>query len=154
MKEKEYRPEIIYLYKDILDLGLNIKIRVTGKSMEPSVRGGDVLYIKRADYNSLCAGDIIFFKDRYEQPVIHRIIRKIKDASGIYKFQTKGDSSIYYDDIIDGNMIIGKVYRIEKVKYNGKNCYIDLESYKWRFINYFIVYLSIFKAKFNLLRKV
>lgn len=146
--------EIICLYEDILNIGLNIRIQVTGNSMKPFIKDGDILYIKKVNLQDLSIGDLIFFKDLYGQLIIHRIVKKFKDSSGKVKLQTKGDSLISYDDVIDSYSVMGKVYMVERRLNNFENAYMNLESFIWKSINYLIVFWGRFRAILNFIRKV
>src|SRR5258708_30435290 len=50
-----------------------LRLQVTGLSMLPSVRPGDVLFIERRDLREIAAGDIVLFA-RQGKLVAHRVL--------------------------------------------------------------------------------
>jgi signal peptidase I len=137
--------ELLGLFEDILNGGLNLRVRVTGRSMAPCLRGGEILTIKKVSGNSLRIGDLIFFKNREGSPLLHRIIR-INFNANKFLIQTKGDALLGFDEPVSENDILGKVCRIE----SDSNCqrkYIDMESSLWRNINYLLAVINIGKSK-------
>ncbi len=85
---------------------------------------GDIIILKGDSPQDLKVGDVIVFKARQPDPVIHRIVRKW-DEYGEYYFQTKGDNnpgSISNFDIdetrISEKQVIGKgVFKIPYLGY-------------------------------------
>ena len=69
-------------------------------------------------------GDVIVFKSNRKDPIIHRVVKKMRNDSGVY-FQTKGDNnrdSIKNGDLdetnLDEDVIIGKaVLRVPLLGY-------------------------------------
>jgi signal peptidase I len=133
------------LFEDILNDEINLRVKVTGRSMEPFLRGGEILTIKKVPHASLKKGDLIFFKDRNELPVLHRIIKK-----GTNSFQTKGDALLAFDEPVDKKDFLGKVCVVEKANPDGKVKSIDMESPIWRIINYIIALKNSFKTRLYL----
>ena len=94
---------------------------VVSGSMEPVFHRGDVVFIKRMDPQDLKEGDILVFKNPYDDtPIVHRII-EITMLDGKPYFTTKGDNNFSPDSYypppgIPGEGIVGKVIlRIPKV---------------------------------------
>ena len=88
--------------------GVSVVKIVTG-SMEPSIREGDYILIRKRDTSSLKEGDIICFYSEEAQIKgrlnTHRIVRVLEDGS----FITKGDSNKYPDEIsVSPEAVIGK----------------------------------------------
>jgi signal peptidase I len=139
--------ETFRFYEEILNNGLNLRVKVTGRSMTPFLKGGEILTIKKVPCSSLLRGDLIYFKNRYNFPIIHRIIKKRQADNGMSIFQTKGDALIAFDESVHENDVLGKVCRIEKSSLDGKTKHIDMESRFWRIINYFLTLINICKSK-------
>ena len=55
-----------------LKSGADVDITVTGVSMEPSLREGDVVTVRRAD--SYDVGDILVFRYKSGELLIHRLL--------------------------------------------------------------------------------
>ena len=141
--------EVISLFEDILNSGLRLRTRVTGGSMTPFLRGGEILTLKKVESSSLRTGDLIFFKDRRGFPVLHRIVRKgLKNDMLI--FQTKGDALLSMDDPVLGDDVLAKVSGIEKIVKSGKTIHIDTESRLQRSINYFLAVRGLCRSRFYL----
>src|SRR4030043_1915029 len=120
---KKTDPEVLHLFEEILNSDSNLRVKVTGRSMSPFLRGEEILTIKKVPYTSLKIGDLIFFKNGQGYPVLHRIIKKKQVQDGVITFQTKGDALIAFDEPIKNNKILGKVCKIE---YGSK--YINMEK--------------------------
>lgn len=134
--------ETAVLFEDILGRDLSLRVKVTGKSMSPVLRGGEILTIKKTPSSSLHIGDLIFFKTRLGFPLLHRIVKKGHEEN-LHIFRTKGDASLSMDEPVRGPDILGKVSRVEKQLSGGKTIHIDMESFFWRSINYLMVFISL-----------
>jgi signal peptidase I len=143
-------PEKIKLFEDILNGGLTLRVKVTGKSMAPVLQGGEILTIKKTPSRSLHIGDLIFFKTLYGVPVLHRIVGKHREKDRLV-FQTKGDAFIIMDQPVIEQNIIGKVCRIEKPFSCGRTKQIELESGRWKVINYFRAIIGLGRSKVHIL---
>ena len=140
------RPEICSLFEDILNTGLDLRVRATGKSMVPFLKGEEVITLKKVPASSLHRGDLIFFKDRYGSLILHRIIRKRKSGSKVY-LETKGDALIALDEPVLADDVLGKVCGIEKKISGEKIRYRDLTSGFWRSINLLMALISLGRSK-------
>jgi len=134
-------------FEDVLNAGLDLRVRVTGRSMAPFLKGGEVLTIKKVDYASLKKGDLIFFKNLHGSPLLHRLIKKKNVKNNTFMFHTKGDALITFDEPVCEHEILGKVHRIEKIVSYGRTKSINMESYLWRNINFIIASVSVIKSK-------
>ncbi len=136
------------LFEEILNMGSSMRIRVTGGSMAPFLRDGEIVNIRKVPHLSLRIGDLIFFKDSQGGAVLHRIMEKrAEDGDTIY-FRTKGDAMIAYDDPIPGMNVLGKICRIERTDSGGQSRDIDLESSRWRMINATIFLIQRVRSAF------
>jgi signal peptidase I len=138
--------ETFRVYEEILNNGLNLRVKVTGSSMTPFLRGGEILTIKKVSGSFLHIGDLIFFKNRDGSPLLHRIVKK-QSRNNMYFFHTKGDALIAFDEPVYECNVLGKVCRIENSFSYGIKKHIDLESHFWRIINYFLALISVCKSK-------
>jgi len=138
--------EAVGLFEDILGRDLSLRVKATGSSMAPFLKGSEFLTIKKTASASLHIGDLIFFKTRHGLPILHRIVRK-KHERDISIFQTKGDALISIDGPVNGDCILGKVCSIENKLASGKIKHSDMESPYRRIINYLLAKKSLMKSK-------
>ena len=138
----------ITLFEEILESGLNLRVKVTGRSMAPFLRGGEILTIKKAPLHALRKGDLIFFKNSRGAPLLHRIVQKLKSSDEKITFRTKGDAVVAFDEPVQYHKILGKVCWIEKSNSSASSKYIDMESRKWQMINAVIARLSVSRSYF------
>ncbi len=134
------------LFEDILNRGLSLRVKVTGRSMASFLRGGELLTIRKATGSSLHIGDLIFFKTVDGSLQLHRIVKKQLKDNTIF-FQTKGDALRNMDNPVCEYDVLGKVCKIEKIVSGGKTKQIDLESGMWKSINYVLALISLGKSK-------
>jgi signal peptidase I len=139
--------EMVGLFEDILDRGLSLRVKVTGRSMIPFLKGGEILTIRQETYLSLCKGDLILFRSTFDLPVLHRIIRIRKDDDGALWFLTKGDALMAFDDEIHQSSVLGKVCEIKKYGASGKLSQINMNSLFYRCVNFSISVLGFFKTR-------
>ena len=140
-------PMKLGLFEDILNDGISLRVKVTGRSMAPFLRGGEILTIKKVPYTSLQKGDLIFFRNPHGFPVLHRLTKKKNVQNNMLMFQTKGDSLMSFDEPIYEDKVLGKVCMIETIISNGKTKSIDMESFFWRKMNFIIALISVIKSK-------
>jgi signal peptidase len=94
---------------------------VVSGSMEPVFYRGDVVFIKHMNPDNLLEGDILVFKNPYDDtPIVHRIIKITQQGDTRY-FATKGDNNFSPDSYypppgIPEDGIVGKViFKVPKV---------------------------------------
>lgn len=103
-------------------------LNVSGTSMLPSVRPGDILKVRRASIQNISLGDIVLF-GRAERLYIHRAIRRtVARCQGAMEIHliTRGDSLARSDGPLGPVNLLGKVVRLERGGHG-----IDLET-PWR----------------------
>lgn len=72
--------------------GYQIKVVLSG-SMEPDIQTGSIIALKSGgDMSRFVKGDVITFRDEYENVVTHRISKRIQQ-DGQLSYQTKGDNN-------------------------------------------------------------
>jgi len=138
----------ITLFEEILESGSSLRVKVTGRSMAPFLRGGEIVTLKKEPHDALRKGDLIFFKDNRGTPFLHRIIKKTKSHDEKITFRTKGDALIAFDEPVQYQKVLGKVSRIEKFDSGSGSKCINMESFQWRTINAIIARISLFKSYF------
>ncbi len=129
--------EAFGVFEDILKSGSDLRVRVTGKSMSPFLRGGEIVTIKRADAGSMRLGDLIFFRNTRGSHVLHRVVRKRRREDGLLVVQTKGDAVFFIDHPVACDEVLGRVCMIEKAGRAGRKRGIDMDSFYWRGVNRF-----------------
>lgn len=88
-------------------LGHTARIVVSG-SMEPNIKINSLCIIQKCDIEDIQEDDIVCFN--YSQDIVHRVVGKSTNESGVTVLYTKGDANSSADDIeIHGDMVIGKV---------------------------------------------
>lgn len=139
-------PMELKLFEDILNSGLSLRVKATGRSMSPFLRGGEILTIQKVPSCSLRTGDLIFFKTHDGLPLIHRIVGK-RLNSNILIFRTKGDALLCMDEPVSEHNIIGKVCVIEKKITGDRIRFINMRSGLWKTVNYTLAVISLGKSK-------
>ena len=133
--------EVAGLFEEILGDDSLLRVKVTGRSMRPFLRGGETLTIRRTPHSSLRRGDLVLFKNRQGLPVVHRIVRMTMRDDGAVTFETKGDALLTTDGPVDGSDILGKVSRIEATRT------FDMNAAAWRAVNYLLAAVSLLRSR-------
>lgn len=90
----------------IISENSNVQIKVSGNSMEPTLKDNDIISVERhSDYD---IGDIIVFSYKMGETLVHRLLKKD------LRYYCKGDNSFRLEDISKEN-IIGKVVSVNKM---------------------------------------
>jgi signal peptidase I len=100
------------LFKELLEQGESLCLRVRGTSMGYIIQENDLITIKKTAHEKLKSGDIILFK-RADHFVCHRIINCYKKNNESY-YLTKGDVLVQTDEPLLERQIIGRVHRISR----------------------------------------
>jgi len=146
-RRKPVEAETLSFFEDILERGLTLRVRVTGESMKPFLRGGEIVSIKKESPDGLRKGDLLFFKNCHGPPLLHRLIQKCNTPDGEITFLTKGDALLALDKPVPYHSILGKVSRIEKRNARAGSKYKDMESLHWRMMNATTAYLSLLTSR-------
>lgn len=104
-----HEPEALQLVYTLLSQGISVQIRVSGNSMQPMLRGGELLEIAPLAGQVPWFGDLLLFHAQDNIPLIHRVIWR-HGKKGL--IQTKGDSCPACDVVIPVEYIFGRVERI------------------------------------------
>jgi hypothetical protein len=97
------------LFADVLQLSGTAQIRVTGSSMLPCVRPGDILVVQCECMNGLALGDIAVFT-RDDRLFAHRVVRQ--GTGAIPYLVTCGDSLPEQDQPVHSDELLGRVTSI------------------------------------------
>lgn len=142
-------PEMLKLFEDILNTGSILRIKVTGRSMSPFLKGNEILSINKVPVSTLKKGDLILFKTPQDTPVIHRIIKRSCANENDSFFQTKGDALFMPDRPINQNDVLGKVCKIEETAFLPWARNINMESFFWKKVNFSIAMLNVLKTELH-----
>jgi signal peptidase I len=100
---------------EVLRSSGELRLRVTGWSMLPTVMPGDTLVIDRVESDAVVEGDVILF-GRDRRFFVHRVKAKRNDPQGA-EFLTWGDSMPAPDPPVSESELMGRVSFILR---NGK----------------------------------
>ena len=98
------------LIEEALAKGNSVRVKVTGRSMKPFLNGGEIVVIEPAGSERVSLGDLVLFRDRQGQCVMHRVLW----TGGGGAIRTKGDGLRSLDAPVRRNEILGRVSRIER----------------------------------------
>jgi signal peptidase I len=98
---------------EILGSGKALRFRARGYSMHPLVRDGDVLLVQPAEPSALRRGDLVLFRNRKGEMVVHRMIRRV-GRNGALRFEFKGDRLTGPDELVPVTQIFGQVSSLER----------------------------------------
>jgi signal peptidase I len=132
------------LFEEVLAHGADLRVRVTGRSMVPFLRGGEVVVVRKVACSSLRRGDIIFFRDREGFPVVHRIVGRERRGHQDGGFRTKGDALCLPDEPVREGDILGMVCAVE-----SDHAFRNLETVSWRGANYLLALFSLFSSRLS-----
>lgn len=142
-----HNDEVIALVDEVLAGGFDIRIRVTGNSMAPFLRGGEILTIRKVPCNTLCRGDLIFFTTIEGFLILHRIVEKQQGEDAAYFFRTKGDALSTMDELVREHDILGKVCKIERINPDFRGDEVNMELPVRKVMNFSLAIISAGKGK-------
>lgn len=102
------------LASEVLRSSGNLRLRVTGWSMLPTVWPGDTLLVQRVSADQVSEGDIVLF-GRDQRLFVHRVVTKAQPHNP--EIVTRGDSMPAPDPPVSGRDVLGRVSFILR---NGK----------------------------------
>lgn len=99
----------------------HVRLRVSGTSMVPAMRPGDLITVERADAAQIAPGEIVVFA-RSGRLVVHRVTGITANrgsansggSEGDAVLQTRGDCARRKDPIVRGSELLGRVTEIER----------------------------------------
>jgi hypothetical protein len=99
--------------QSLLDEGLSVRFRASGRSMLPAVRDGECLIVAPARAGEVAVGDVVLC-DTWRGPVAHRISSVERLADGERRFTLRGDASLEGDGPVVARQIRGKIASVER----------------------------------------
>ncbi len=127
------------LISEILELGQNTRITVSGDSMYPFLRDGvDSVELTKGSFEQLYRGDIVMIQRADGHYVMHRLIRKNKDC-----FFMVGDAQQWVEGPLYPEQLIAVVTAIWR-----KDKRILCSNGLWRFLTGFWLYMRHFRYFF------
>lgn len=111
----KHRIYILLTLLFIIPISVNAKVtynmHITGNSMFPAIKSGDIVKVQTATAKEVVEGDIVCYNyDKRDyicnnvRYVCHRIIEKLETH-----VCTKGDNNIYYDNCVENKYIALRV---------------------------------------------
>ena len=116
------------LLEELLAAGSAVRLRVTGRSMAPHLREGDVVTLRRVESGTIAAGEILLIRTDAGQPVLHRVVGRSTGNDGETRLLLKGDALPAADDPIVGSRVIGAVIGLERDEAGGACRSIDFSG--------------------------
>jgi signal peptidase I len=98
------------LIGDVLQLSGRARVCVSGSSMLPSIRPGDILLVQRTELHEAAPGDVVLFA-REDRLIAHRVISQDCN-NGIPYLLTCGDLLDSNDSPVFANELLGRVTSI------------------------------------------
>ena len=99
------------LVQSLLRQGISVRIRVSGESMQPLLKGGEIIEVVPLLGSRAKLGDILFLCDQQNNPLVHRLIWR-RFHNGMLYLLTKGDACSGFDGFIPTANMLGQVRRI------------------------------------------
>ena len=114
-------------------------MKVLTGSMEPSIKVGDIVVVRKRPVSDIKIGDVITYKTEGNIYITHRVVQIFTEGNDL-KFKTKGDANNIEDkDSIYEDQLIGKLaFRIPKGGY-----IVDFIKEPIGFITFFVIPIVI-----------
>jgi signal peptidase I len=97
-----------------------VRLRVSGASMVPSMRPGDLITVERACAEEISPGEIVVFA-REGRLVVHRVTAKVPATAGNpgepllkTRLLTRGDRARRDDPLVSSSELLGRVTQIRR----------------------------------------
>jgi signal peptidase I len=114
-----------------------IRLRLQGDSMWPTIPAGSLVEVVRTSADDLKVGDIVVWQRRGVL-IAHRIVEKAQRGSDTF-LVTKGDNSAASDRLLSQNAILGRVVAIygpdqQRLRRNGRPSRVEAVFWmaRWR----------------------
>ncbi|MDP4272341.1 MAG: signal peptidase I, partial [Bacteroidota bacterium] len=120
MKTELGHEELVGIADSLLQEGRTVSFTMEGYSMYPTLKPGDIGFVKKCAPEDLYTGDIIVFRSA-KKLVAHRLV-KIVEKKNTHFYIAKGDNNRHTDTPFREEALIGKV---ESFTRNGKNRRLD-----------------------------
>lgn len=100
------------LVDDALRTRGHVLFTVTTASMEPAIRQGDQVEVRRLGSRRLAVGDIVLFRDPALGLVVHRVLWRWWPIGALRRVYTKGDAAPRGDRGVGAAAVLGRVARV------------------------------------------
>ena len=130
-------PGAFDLIQSLLHQGTAVRIRVSGGSMQPFLKGDELVEIVSFHAKNPRVGDIVLFRDQRGNPLLHRLIRR-RLYNGVLHLQTKGDACSGYDSPVPADQVLGYVRRVFFTEHT-----VDLRTPRMRLTAYAVTARTI-----------
>ncbi len=127
----------IDLLHSLLEQGVSVRIRVSGRSMQPFLKGDEVVEIASLHARYPKIGDIVLFRDQHGNPLLHRFLWRRLYHEKLY-LQTKGDACSSCDSPVPVDQVLGYVRRIVFTNHT-----VDLRTLRMRLTAYTVTAQTI-----------
>ena len=128
-------------------LGYQPMIVLSG-SMEPALKTGDIVVVKKISPELIKEGDIITFQVAEDIMITHRVKKVVTTAGGV-SFKTKGDANKNEDrSLINEQQLLGRV--VLKIPYGGYMA--NFVRSKWGFV--FLIVVPVIILFYSEIKKV
>ena len=129
--------ETASLIEELLRAGTSARFRVTGSSMHPAIRSGDIVTVHPCPAGRIRKGQVICFRHETEMR-LHRIVAARGDSEGLF-YLARGDALNEFTEKVRPQNILGLAVAVER---NGTT------------VNFNPPFRRIFSAVRRLLRKM
>ena len=100
------------LGKDLVDAGLSLRFAVSGRSMFPFLRDGDIIQVAPSGIDGLGLGDIIFYRSG-DRLLAHRVVGFVTTVEGTCA-RARGDAFRHEDPPVAEAELIGRVEYVSR----------------------------------------
>ena len=90
----------------------SVRLRVSGTSMAPTLRPGELVGVEKTRMTEILPGEIVVFA-RDGRLIVHRVVAKIESCGESY-LVTRGDRARKSDGPISSSQFVGRVNHIER----------------------------------------
>jgi len=101
------------LSETLLQAGTAVRFRASGASMLPLIQEGDILLVKPVAPCQIRVGDVVLFITKECRPLVHRVIKRQKQAQ-CYSFLLKADQASEEDGLIAQEEVLGRLESVER----------------------------------------
>ncbi|MCI5161103.1 MAG: hypothetical protein D3917_03575 [Candidatus Electrothrix sp. AX5] len=127
----------------LLQQGIAVRIRVSGRSMLPLLQGDELIEIVPVHKKRIKIGDILLFCDKQGNPLVHRL-HKRRYENNVLVVQTKGDACPGFDTPVPADQVLGSVQCIFDERQNI-NLHHSFERLKSRLIVFYTFTLFLLR---------
>jgi signal peptidase I len=111
---------------DILGRAASLRFIATGSSMSPFIRDGDLVTVRPVNAVDLRLGDVVLYKSFGRRAILHRLIRRRKQAGAVV-YLIRGDASAGACEEVKAEDILGCVVEVSK-----RGRIVAIGSWRWR----------------------